>query len=511
MAQRTRDVKYAIQDAVLGSRRSFMSSVRDQRKLLFDYGLPVEPSMSTDVSPVADAVHLEDPARRHAERHLDRSVDRIEIPDVHVTASERIQAIIACKLKMSLSAVPLLKSIKELSSGRSTLQNELVGDLISEFGSTPDGSEDMSLSALATAMTISSGKPLGPELTSLVAKYVTAAMPVGLNMRAVRDYLASDWGLGAMRQTSVLLHAMTAMTATASKRYETLKAAHEALDQAALDYAENCSLGLEKRQLGTGSASSTVPASSDPAVYDRMSREARTLAHKQRAALSDYLGLETGAETSRSSELVRQHHDDQAKLNAWAVELDTAFADGIKPHFRASHIRRFNFWWNQARVDVMRLYHDVASGLSPTAEKLQEIANRSDQNTLRLVNALCLESRRCQSNSLMGVEMQRLACSMGMSLEDPPAARFSFRCMKPQTTWNASGSMHYTESARFTSHSSSSYRQYLENGVAASEYGRKPTCCLVKRGADWTPDDDLTSHILGTVQTAFTSGLSFRA
>jgi len=43
------------------------------------------------------------------------------------------------KLKKQLSEVPLSKSIKELSNGgKSTLQNEIMGDLQGEFSSAPE-------------------------------------------------------------------------------------------------------------------------------------------------------------------------------------------------------------------------------------------------------------------------------------------------------------------------------------------------------------------------------------
>ena len=45
--------------------------------------------------------------------------------------------------------------------GKSTLQNEIVGDISNEFGSSPDGAECMSLDVLSESLEPSSSGQLG--------------------------------------------------------------------------------------------------------------------------------------------------------------------------------------------------------------------------------------------------------------------------------------------------------------------------------------------------------------
>ncbi|KAJ2738069.1 fatty acid synthase alpha subunit Lsd1, partial [Coemansia sp. BCRC 34301] len=73
--------------------------------------------------------------------------------DAPLQALDVVHAVVAHKTKRSLADVSVLKSIKTLVSGKSTLQNEIIGDLHKEFGSkVPDKAEDLSLQDLATAI-----------------------------------------------------------------------------------------------------------------------------------------------------------------------------------------------------------------------------------------------------------------------------------------------------------------------------------------------------------------------
>jgi 3-oxoacyl-ACP reductase-like protein len=65
----------------------------------------------------------------------------VSIEDVPIRAVDILAVIVSQKLKKQLSEVPLSKSIKELSNGKSTLQNEIMGDLQGEFSSAPDKGE----------------------------------------------------------------------------------------------------------------------------------------------------------------------------------------------------------------------------------------------------------------------------------------------------------------------------------------------------------------------------------
>lgn len=78
--------------------------------------------------------------------------------------------------------------------GKSTLQNEILGDLGKEFGSTPEKPEDMPLDELGAAVQATFNGQLGKQSASLIARLVSSKMPGGFNITAVRKHLETRWG-----------------------------------------------------------------------------------------------------------------------------------------------------------------------------------------------------------------------------------------------------------------------------------------------------------------------------
>ena len=94
-------------------------------------------------------------------------------------------------------------------NGKSTVQNEILGDLGKEFGSTPEKPEDTPLEELAEQFQDSFSGQLGKTSTSLIGRLMSSKMPGGFSITTARKYLESRFGLGAGRQDSVLLMALT--------------------------------------------------------------------------------------------------------------------------------------------------------------------------------------------------------------------------------------------------------------------------------------------------------------
>jgi fatty acid synthase subunit beta len=119
-----------------------------------------------------------------------------------------IKAILALRTQKAISGIASTASIKELSSGNSAMQNELLGDLQSEFSgaSFPDGAESLPLDKLAQHIT--SYATLGKITKARVSKLVSAKMPVGLTLSSLREHLKGK-GLGEGSVDTVLLHAIT--------------------------------------------------------------------------------------------------------------------------------------------------------------------------------------------------------------------------------------------------------------------------------------------------------------
>ncbi len=88
------------------------------------------------------------------------------------------------------------------------LENEIVTDLLSEFGHLPERPEECSLDQLAGSVQHSfDGKP-GTVCLSLIAKMAASKMPGGFGLASCRDYMETRWGLQEGHQTRVLLRAV---------------------------------------------------------------------------------------------------------------------------------------------------------------------------------------------------------------------------------------------------------------------------------------------------------------
>ena len=83
------------------------------------------------------------------------------IEDVPIKAIDILLVIVAQKLKKCVDKLLLSKSIKDLVGVKSTLQNEILGDLQQEFASAPEKGEEL-------------GSALGDGFSGTLGKYSTS-------------------------------------------------------------------------------------------------------------------------------------------------------------------------------------------------------------------------------------------------------------------------------------------------------------------------------------------------
>ena len=103
------------------------------------------------------------------------------IEDAPIKSLEISTVIIAQKLKKPANEVLLSKSVKDLVGGKSTLQNEILGDLGQEFSSAPDKGEELPLEELGAALGVGFSGNLGKYTTSLVSRLIGGKVPGGLS------------------------------------------------------------------------------------------------------------------------------------------------------------------------------------------------------------------------------------------------------------------------------------------------------------------------------------------
>ncbi|KAJ3074593.1 3-oxoacyl-[acyl-carrier-protein] synthase, partial [Rhizoclosmatium hyalinum] len=210
MAIRTLKMKYEAYDDAVTRRRVQLCTSKDRKDIYYEFeDVAVEESApapaAASAAPVAAA-----PVAVAAPVAAAPAASAGAVSDAPITAGEILYAVIAHKLKKPLAEIAPTKSIKDLVGGKSTLQNEILGDLGAEFGNVlAEKAEELPLKEVATALQNAHSGNLGKTSTTLVTKLVSAKMPAGFGMNAVKAHLKSAFGLGPKRAEGVLVHGLT--------------------------------------------------------------------------------------------------------------------------------------------------------------------------------------------------------------------------------------------------------------------------------------------------------------
>ncbi|KAL2061143.1 hypothetical protein VTL71DRAFT_7416 [Oculimacula yallundae] len=474
MAKRTGDLKYATRDRILGLRRKFLASTKNSTDIFYEYesttapqaqDLPSSSSSAGQntpmqpVSPTTTSTAHQPPLHVPTIAAQAFTIAATSLADVPITPLETVRALIAYKLNRNIDQIPGNKTIKELSGGKSTLQNEIVGDLAAEFGHTPDGAEDTTLESLAESLQTHHTGQLGKVSSTLIARFISSSMPAKVNLTFVREHLEQTWGLGTSRQSSVLLFALTLNTVSGTKRLASIASAKELLDKAAQTYAKSCGVTLQAHSDDKAKTVITNPVVDHKVLLSvqEEARNQRQLATKQVRALSEYLGINPGK--TIDSEIETLDQDRAFNLSVWEAEFGGDFAMGIRSRFDTRHVRRFNFSWNQVRQELISLYHRTESAFRSTAfskdstdrvrDLASEISNKSTVHTPRLVRVLLDFVPEDIRDSHPFYEIgNALIENMHKTVHLPPRARFDMPLSMPQTSIAEDGSIQYQEVPR---------------------------------------------------------------
>jgi fatty acid synthase subunit beta len=190
-----------------------------------------------------------------------------------------IKSVLALRTQKTISSIPNSASIKDLCAGNSAMQNELVGDLQTEFGgSFADGSESIPIEQFSQQ--ISNYSTHGKIMKSKISKLVSSKMPVGFGLSNIKDYLKTK-GLGDGSIDTVLTFAVTLEP---KLRFASEQETYSWID------------GVMSQAGITVSVSSNSPSASyaiqaqNPVIMGAFTQNFETLLKAQIDAISQYLG-----------------------------------------------------------------------------------------------------------------------------------------------------------------------------------------------------------------------------
>ena len=484
MARRTLASKYEAFDAARSMQRQIYCTSKDTKEIYYTAD-PVEeeptpaPAAGADSSQPAaptSAPSAPPAAAAAAPPPHPRAGPVAPVEDAPVKAADVLRALIAHKLKKNLNDVPMGKAIKDLVSGKSTLQNEILGEAQKEFGSGPEKMEDLPLDELSSALQATFNGQLGKHTSSLAARFVSSKMPGGFNMSAVRKYLESRWGLGPGRQDGVLLLAITAEPAS---RLGSENDAKTFLDDQANKYAASASISLSSPSAGddSGAGGGTMM---DPAALDALTKDQRVLFKQQLELLARYLKMDLRAGDKAFVAAQKSSDVLQAQLDLWNEEHGDFYAAGIEPSFSPLKARVYDSAWNWARQDALMMYFDIIFGRLKAVDR--EIVSRCifimNRSNPRLLDFMTFHMDHCDVTK---GENYALARELGVQLIEncrealghAPLYKDVAHPTAPSLTIDARGEMHYQEIPRASSRKLEHYVSQMAEGGSISEYGNR--------------------------------------
>ncbi|AEO60709.1 hypothetical protein MYCTH_2310232 [Thermothelomyces thermophilus ATCC 42464] len=481
MAKRTLAAKYEAYDAAKSVQRQILCYNKDAKEIYYavdpveEEPEPAAPEASSSSAPAAAPAAA--PAPVAAAPPPPCAGPAAQVPDAPVQALDIVRALIAQKLKKSIQDIPLSKAIKDLVGGKSTLQNEILGDLGKEFGSTPEKPEDTPLDELGAAIQATFDGNLGKTSQGLIARLISSKMPGGFNITTARKYLETRWGLGSGRQDGVLL---LAITMEPPARLGSDADAKAFLDDVTQKYASNAGISLSSAAAAGPAAGVGGGMMMDPAAIEALTSDQKALFKQQLELIARYLKIDIRAgdkafQASQESTKVLQ-----SQLDLWLAEHGDFYATGIEPCFSPLKARVYDSSWNWARQDALSMYYDIIFGRLKAVDReivsqCIRIMNRSNPTLLEFMQYHIdnCPTERGETYKLAKELGAQLIENCKESLGVDPVYKDVAIPTGPKTTIDAEGKMSYEEVPRASCRKLEHYVQQMAEGGKISEYGNR--------------------------------------
>ncbi|KAG8968299.1 3-oxoacyl-[acyl-carrier-protein] synthase [Tulasnella sp. 419] len=475
MATRTLKAKYETQDGSVSRVRSVYCSAKNQKEIYYQFEDEPEaaapaPSEAPASSPAPVAAA---PVPVAAPVAAPSGGSAAAIADEPLRAVDTLRIIIAQKLKKKVEEVPLSKTIKDLVGGKSTLQNEILGDLQAEFATAPEKGEELPLDELGSALSAGYSGALGKYTSGLISRMIGGKMPGGFNLSAIKSYLSKTWGLGSARADGVLLLGLTLEPA---KRLGSEPEAKAWLDSVASTYAQQAGISLSSGGGGGGGASGGGGgAVMNSEEFLKFQAQQHEFAQQQIELHSRYLGKDTRAGHRLYDEEKLNSLTLQSRLDDIAKEHGDTYIDGIKPIFEPLKARHFDSSWNWVRQDALIMYYDIIFGRLTVVDReitsrCIAIMNRADPS---LIEYMQYHMDHCLPNKGETYELakefgQQLINNCREALNKPPLYKDVTFPTAPRTEVTDKGDIVYSEVVRENVRKLEAYVEEMATGDALS-------------------------------------------
>jgi len=399
------------------------------------------------------------------------------VADAPISPNEIIRVMLAQKLKKSINEIPMSKSIKELSGGRSTVQNEVSGDLHTEFGgnSIPLKAEELAITELGGAIGANHNGKLGKYTSTMVNRMLSGKMPAGFSASKAREYLKSSYGLGEKRTDGVLLYSTTIEP---TSRLGSEADAQAWLDKAVDLYSGANSLGLSKGGAG-GAVAAAVPGVAAMGMVN--SAEVTALKMKQDSLIrtqlenyAKYLGVDLREDQKKLVASAESTAKLQSDLDLWFDEHGEDYANGIKPMFTSKKARTYDSSWNWGYQDFWFMVYDILAGEKKDADALiasdvfRTMVNRANASLEQQVEFVHRKVVADQKDAEIKATLEKVTGALLEAIKassGKPVFKFNGPFQAPHALVDEEGQMIYKEIPRKGINSAVDYVKEMEEGA----------------------------------------------
>lgn len=363
MASRTLKAKYETGDDSTSRTRTILCHAKNPKEIYYQFedepeaAAPAAPAVTVEAAAAPIAVVVPPPSTS--------SGPAAQIPDEPLRAIDTLLVIIAQKLKKRVEEIPLNKAIKDLVGGKSTLQNEILGDLGAEFASAPEKGEELPLDELAAALSSGYSGVLGKVTGGLVSRLIGGKMPGGFNASSIKAYVSKQWGLGPQRADAALLLGVTLEPA---KRLGSEADAKTWLDTVVAAYAKQVGISLSSGA-GSGNANSGGGAVMNSEEFLKFKAEQHEFAAHQVELYMRYLDRDSREGGRLYDQEKANSLSLQSRLDDISREHGDVYLQGVMPIFDPLKARHFDSAWNWARQDALIMFYDIIFGRLTTVDR----------------------------------------------------------------------------------------------------------------------------------------------
>ncbi|CAI6312067.1 unnamed protein product [Periconia digitata] len=367
------------------------------------------------------------------------------VKDVETPTSNIVLTILAGKLKKDFQDIPLTASISSLAAGRSTLTNEIVGDLNAEFaGKIPERPEDLPLEELFRILSLNHTGRLGKQTESMVSRLISAKFPPEFAQSTIRQTLENQWGLGAMRQDAVLL---SMLADPPSARLSAVEA-RQRITVWVSNYFQQEGITM----------SAAEPTNDQTVVVDseamrKMAEKSSTLVKDIREVLNFHVQDSSPAsgEPNLRNEAAKEAIDE---LDVWRSEHGEVYGEGILAKFDVKKERTYDSYWNWNTQDIVRLKQLLGALDIETQSTLIEdlsfrVINRACDRSISQIEYLISRiDTGSKDQAILHKSLQFIHQACLISKGRDPVFIDRSKCMAPLTMVDNVGKIHFREIPR---------------------------------------------------------------